>query len=473
MRNRKRSSAAAQNNVMRWLEDSCPLEIVGKVLAFTGPKTAAVLQQTNRFWWQLMLEESTWRTMCEELYKWKEGDPIPKSWKALYAASPCVPIDYSTVAAALAAGTTYGSLTNNSRLEQRHNLRILLRPGKHHVRESLRVTASERTTVTFETMELPSNTFMLTEPPSEGNNAADAAALEQAPSSPETPAKRALRRASALRQRFSCRSTRTIDDIVLEDLMIDDFGEDESNSHSRDGQPQSQTRPVRASMVLRTRRQNEPMILHQQGSLKLTNIAMVHSSPGVDIWQGNAAVQIQPLRSNEDPLAPLTRPTAVLDRCDITSRSGRGVVNIDGGYASIKNCYVHDCAATGIYVGGPGSDANIVKTDVVRNGSGTRSRRGIARGHSGIYLEQGTARIHDCNISRNSLTGISAISASNAVLSLEASDLFANGGVQLEMPPNGSVARRRSWARDNNMAVEGFGRSRSSLAEDSDESPDE
>ena len=253
--------------------------------------------------------------------------------------------------------------------------------------------------------------------------------------------------------------------------MIDDFGEDESNPHSRDGQPQ--TRPVRASMVLRTRRQNEPMILHQQGSLKLTNIAMVHSSPGVDIWQGNAAVQIQPLRTNEDPLAPLTRPTATLDRCDITSRSGRGVVNIDGGYASIKNCYVHDCAATGIYVGGPGSDANIVKTDVVRNGSGTRSRRGIARGHSGIYLEQGTARIHDCNISRNSLTGISAISASNAVLSLEASDLVANGGVQLEMPPNGSVARRRSWARDNNMAVEGFGRSRSSLAEDSDESPDE
>ena len=69
MRNRKRSSAAAQNNVMRWLEDSCPLEIVGKVLAFTGPKTATVLQQTNRFWWQLLLEESTWRAMCEELYK--------------------------------------------------------------------------------------------------------------------------------------------------------------------------------------------------------------------------------------------------------------------------------------------------------------------------------------------------------------------------------------------------------------------
>ena len=39
----------------------------------------------------------------------------------------------------------------------------------------------------------------------------------------------------------------------------------------------------------------------------------------------------------------------------------------------------------------------------------------------GIYLEQGDASIIDCNISRNSLTGISAISPDNAVMTLKES----------------------------------------------------
>ena len=112
----------------------------------------------------------------------------------------------------------------------------------------------------------------------------------------------------------------------------------------------------------------------------------------------------------------LPAPTAILDGVDISSASGRGefciryppqkkqimdlysiikntsrsfvqtgIVNIDGGHVAITRCYVHDCAATGIYVGGPGSRAKIEETDVVRNGNGnTQHRRGIARGHSGV-----------------------------------------------------------------------------------------
>ena len=37
-------------------------------------------------------------------------------------------------------------------------------------------------------------------------------------------------------------------------------------------------------------------------------------------------------------------------------------------------------------MGGPGLHAKISYTDVVNNGNGNQSRRGIARGHSGIYL---------------------------------------------------------------------------------------
>ena len=73
-----------------------------------------------------------------------------------------------------------------------------------------------------------------------------------------------------------------------------------------------------------------------------------------------------------------------LDRVDVTSCSGRGIVNIDGGNLKISNSYIHDCAATGIYVGGLGSIATIEQSDVLYNGKGnTRNRRGIAPGHSG------------------------------------------------------------------------------------------
>jgi hypothetical protein len=188
----------------------------------------------------------------------------------------------------------------------------------------------------------------------------------------------------------------------------------------------------------------------------------------LDIWNGNAAVQVQPLMDEHDqPLMAFPGPTAILDHCEITSASGRGIVNIDGGHVTIRDCYVHDCAATGIYVGGPGSRATIERTDVVRNGNGnTQHRRGIARGHSGVYLEQGHASIVDCNISSNSLTGISAVSPDNAVLMLEGSDLVANGTLQLEMPPIGTPSYRNSVANNNNFAAGGTPRVRSRLVVD-------
>jgi hypothetical protein len=106
----------------------------------------------------------------------------------------------------------------------------------------------------------------------------------------------------------------------------------------------------------------------------------------------------------------------------------------------------------------------IEHTDVVRNGNGnTQHRRGIARGHSGIYLEQGHALINDCNVSMNSLTGISAVSPENAILALEESDLVSNGTFQLEMPAVGTVAYRQSSTQNNHFSSTGLPRSRSGL----------
>lgn len=65
-------------------------------------------------------------------------------------------------------------------------------------------------------------------------------------------------------------------------------------------------------------------------------------------------MQIQPPMENDQPVMMFPAPTAVLDHVEVSSVSGRGIVNIDGGTVYIRSCYVHDCAATGVYVGGPG-----------------------------------------------------------------------------------------------------------------------
>jgi hypothetical protein len=194
----------------------------------------------------------------------------------------------------------------------------------------------------------------------------------------------------------------------------------------------------------------------------------------MDIWNGNACIQIQPPKNssttnNDIPTTTtrlVRRPQVWMDSVDVVSHSGRGIVNIDGGFSSIQNCHVHDCAATGIYVGGPGTQAIITKTDVLNNGNGNVRARGggtrgvVGRGHSGVYLEQGKAIIRDCNISRNSLTGISAVSLHNTLLDLESSDLVANGTAQLEMPRGGTS---RDLERNNRLAAIGLLRSRSGL----------
>jgi hypothetical protein len=66
-------------------------------------------------------------------------------------------------------------------------------------------------------------------------------------------------------------------------------------------------------------------------------------------------------------------------------------------------------------------------------------------------------------VSRNTLTGISAISRDNALLDLKDSDLVSNGTFQLEMPGLGSAAYMNSVTVNNNFASDGIGRYRSEL----------
>ena len=131
----------------------------------------------------------------------------------------------------------------------------------------------------------------------------------------------------------------------------------------------------------------------------------------------------------------------------------------------MNNTTVHDCAATGIYIGDSDSHAVIERCNIVRNGGGTRipslptctpwrtvgdhasyllqnptdvihdqtTNMDIAQyhflfvppGHSGMYLEASTAIVCDCLLSKNSLTGLSVVRGGN--IKLSSCDIIQNG----------------------------------------------
>ena len=100
----------------------------------------------------------------------------------------------------------------------------------------------------------------------------------------------------------------------------------------------------RALLCLESGRENEPVIRVWQGTVNVDGLKLVHYCEGTDIWNGNAAVQVQrAFGRNGRPMIvepPSIIPTTILSDCDIMSLSGRGVVVIDGAISSIHNCNV-------------------------------------------------------------------------------------------------------------------------------------
>jgi hypothetical protein len=63
------SEVPATVNVMEFLIDVCPEDILPKILAFAGPQKTAALSKVNRVWRNVIAEEWTWRVLCEDLNK--------------------------------------------------------------------------------------------------------------------------------------------------------------------------------------------------------------------------------------------------------------------------------------------------------------------------------------------------------------------------------------------------------------------
>ena len=425
--------------------------------------------------------------------QWKNGDVVPQSWAQLYKANPCVPIDYDTVESAfesISSGPRHDTVENNVLHQYRDQTmacRILLHPGPYFLRKPLVANVVGNIEVTIESIQGlrdPEHAMTWRQNYHEarieqGRAESVAASVTDSLLPGDYAGSRTTKRPSSptLRQIFgSCGSRSSSGALDTSSHHASDSDGSSSSPNAGDSS-QAQHRaafhqscfdgPGRPTAVLclESRRENEPVIRVRQGTVNIRGLKVLHYCEGTDIWNGNAAVQVQrafgrngrPLRIDPPSNVPLLN---LLD-CDIVSLSGRGLVIIDGGMSNIDNCNVHDSAATGVYVGGSGSMATMTRTDVIDNGTGnTRNvRRGVARGHSGVYVEQGLAKMHDCNISGNTLTGISAISTVQARLHIEESDIRANRTDQMELPPPESG---RSVNRNNSIAQIGRGRPRSS-----------
>mmetsp|Transcript_9252 Transcript_9252/g.13989 ORF Transcript_9252/g.13989 Transcript_9252/m.13989 type:complete len:600 (+) Transcript_9252:400-2199(+) len=444
-----------QTNVLAWLEDSAPRDIIPNILSYAGPKKMHALTRVNKSWNRICESEAVFRTLCEDLGKWTKGedqDPDlqdPVFWKNVYLNNPIVPLDYSTIhkAAAAVCNTGFFLETEFPEFFQcTKNVRILVQPGLYVLDREIVVESMGGSSFTVKNHNMRTNA---TDVNDDSRPSTPSSASSRNSSESSSPAHTRRRLNSGIRNMLSCRQSAVEE--TDHELLVDV------------DQPREQV-----TIVLKTKRRNCPIFHIRQGRMKLSGLSLVHYCSGTDIWNGNSAVQIQP-RMDEAyratmPIAPNRPPTALLEGCAVMSVSGRGIVAIDGSSAFIRNSYIHQCAATGIYIGGAGSIARVFSTDVVNNGIGNkRSRRGIARGHSGVYLEQGAAFLSNCNVSHNALTGVSAVSQENCVLKIEDSDLIANGTQQLEMPPDGSTSWRKSSSVNNRIDRTGMMKLRSGL----------
>jgi hypothetical protein len=78
-----------------------------------------------------------------------------------------------------------------------------------------------------------------------------------------------------------------------------------------------------------------------------------------DIWNGNTAIQVQPDSGGSTLIVRIQwRASAVLESVEVISLFCASIVALRWRTFRSKDSYIHDCAATGVFVGGNGSQAD-------------------------------------------------------------------------------------------------------------------
>ena len=173
--------------------------------------------------------------------------------------NPCVPVDYPTVNAAFA-------IVRGPRAEQTRSIRVLLRPGRYVLQEAITVQAPESVQVEVVTMQMPAS-FV---PIDQITSFVDLDPIRKPKSSPRR------------RNFLTCQSIEAAVDPEDEDMgQVEAF--EPSMLHSP-RVPQMTFGHQRATLVLRTRRPNEPILRVRQGNANLRNLELHHVSPGVGTY---------------------------------------------------------------------------------------------------------------------------------------------------------------------------------------------
>ena len=208
--------------------------------------------------------------------KWREGDDIPQSWKKYYQYNPCVPVDYSSIHSAINETTT----TAQRDPSKPDAVRVLLRAGRYNLRKAITIDGKDTNpndiysnhsvSVSIETM---------TYSPGHCHNG-DLGFHSTEPHLPSGQSRKKLK--TSIKNIFRCRTV----DVENEDEdnfdHHDSFDESLENSIlPSDSSVISGDRGInRATLVLTSRRHNEPLLRVDYGSFTLRNINLIHGSSG-------------------------------------------------------------------------------------------------------------------------------------------------------------------------------------------------
>ena len=145
-------------------------------------------------------------------------------------------------------------MVRSSRAEPTRSIRVLLRPGKYSLREAITIQAPSTVSVVVETMEMPDSFNPVVEV-----------------SHDVEPVKRRRRKRMSFMKGLGCRS---VEVEYPEEEGIADYVDPESS-------PSLVPSARRATLTLRTRRTNEPIVRVRQGHCVLRNLELRHISHGI------------------------------------------------------------------------------------------------------------------------------------------------------------------------------------------------
>lgn len=156
-------------------------------------------------------------------------------------------------------------MVRSPRVEQTRSIRVLLRPGRYVLREAITVQAPRAVRVEIETMEMP-DSFL---------------PIDQTTAAQEIEPARKRRSSHSIRNLLACRTVDVED--PEEDLGTLEFFEPSllNSSPAESPNTSSTTNRKQATLVLRTRRHNEPVIRVRQGTAVMRNLALRHISHGI------------------------------------------------------------------------------------------------------------------------------------------------------------------------------------------------